>query len=59
LYSEALSIYGGIGRVFGLSVVSKIADVLTLVDGPLVPIAMAIGGGLVLVKWAYDMYQQT
>jgi len=30
-----------------------------LVDGPLVPIAMAIGGGLVLVKWAYDMYQQT
>jgi GTPase SAR1 family protein len=45
--------------VFGLSVVSKIADVLTLVDGPLVPIAMAIGGGLVLVKWAYDMYQQT
>jgi hypothetical protein len=59
LYSEALSIYGGIGRAFGLSVVSKIVDVLTSVDGSLLPIAVAIGGGVVLVRWAYDMYQQT
>ncbi|KAG2128877.1 hypothetical protein BD769DRAFT_1457047 [Suillus cothurnatus] len=44
---------------FGLSVVLKIVDVLTSVDGSLLPIAVAIGGGVVLVRWAYDMYQQT
>jgi predicted GTPase len=44
---------------FGLSVVWKIADVLTSVDGSLLPIAVAIGAGVVLVRWAYDMYQQT
>ncbi|KAG2040315.1 hypothetical protein BDR03DRAFT_949610 [Suillus americanus] len=45
--------------VFGLSVVSKIAEILTSLDGPIMPIAVTIGTGMVLVKWVYDTYQQT
>ncbi|KAG2071676.1 hypothetical protein BDR04DRAFT_1230980 [Suillus decipiens] len=43
----------------GLSVVSKIAEILMAADSTIAPIGVSIAIGVVLVKWAHDVYQQT
>ncbi|KAG1731733.1 hypothetical protein EDD22DRAFT_927929 [Suillus occidentalis] len=44
---------------FGLSVVSKVTAILASLAGPLAPIVVSVAAGVVLIKWAYDMYQRT
>ncbi|KAG1719508.1 hypothetical protein EDB19DRAFT_694655 [Suillus lakei] len=44
---------------FGLSVVSAIATISTALAGPILPIVVPIAVGVVLVKWAYEIYQRT
>jgi hypothetical protein len=53
------SVYGSIGSDFGLSVVSKVTAILASLAGPLAPIVVSVAAGVVLIKWAYDMYQRT
>ncbi|KAG2070490.1 hypothetical protein BDR04DRAFT_1155522 [Suillus decipiens] len=43
----------------GLSVVSKLAEILMTVDSSIASIAVPIAIGVVLVKWIHDVYQQT
>ncbi|KAG1733949.1 hypothetical protein EDB19DRAFT_1179652 [Suillus lakei] len=44
---------------FGLSVVAAITTILAPIAAPFLPIVVPVVAGVVLVKWAYDVYQRT
>jgi hypothetical protein len=44
-------------RVTSLAMTGAIAGIIGALAGPAAPIAIPIVGGLVLAKWAYDVYR--